>query len=370
MKKYSILLLCFVLSFACKKENSNTNNTNNNISRNEDEKPLDANIVANSFQITDAVVKVGNPPSPSVSSSAPQIRQTPVAKQAIISGVDFKIPINLTNLNVAELGGVYIKVEGSNKYFDVPASSINLRKSSNTHSAFVFNDDTSGTVTINPGDLQPGTFCVSYCVYDAQNQVSNIIQVCYEVEEFGGADFIQGNWHVYKTEYLDIDSNNLPFWYTENYPIQYTDSIIYLDCDSVTNYQFSGNYVTSNDLFWNIGATTQVNQTIYSGQDQDKNFVCANNGLPRVINVEELEELSGGWSYDEDNNRIIFIFNKERSTLKNKTDNIVISDDSQILNQNDVYTYVLNVTNISSNEIRLDYLEPDGTITGKYYLRK
>ena len=364
MKKYSILLLCIVFFFACKKDN---NNTNNNISRNEDEKPLDANVVANSFQITDAVVKAGNPPSPSASSGAPQIRQTPAVKQAIISGVDFKIPINLINLNVTELSGVYIKVEGSNKYFDVPASSINLRKSSNSHSAFIFNDDTSGTVTISPGDLQPGTFCVSYCVYDAQNQVSNIVQVCYEVEQFGGADFVQGNWRIYKSESFNEGSLQ---WQTDNYPKSETYTFDEVLCDNSIIYNILGNYNSNSEYFFNMGTTNLSIKDVATKQIQDKNYVCANNGQSRIINAEGFDEYSGNWSYDEDNSRIIYLLNKSRNYLKNLTDNVIIEDNTDVFNQDDLYIDTYNVINVSSSELRLDYLEPDGAIRQKYYLRK
>lgn len=365
MKKVLILLLCVSFTIACKKENTNNNNSNG--IKNEDEKPLDANIVANSFRITDAIIKTGNPPSPSTIANAPRIRQTPVKKQAILSNVNFKIPINLTNLNISELGGVYLKVDGSNKYFDVPVSSINLRKASGSQSSFILNDDSTGTVNIDPGVLEPGTFCVSYCVYDAQNQVSNIVQICYEVEQFGGANFVQGNWTVYKTESFNEGSLQ---WQTDNYPKSETYTTDDVQCDSSTFYNVLGNYNSNSSYFFNIGTSSIGIKDMSTKQIQDKNYVCANNGESRIINTEGFDEFSGNWSFDEDNSRIIFLLNQSKSYLKNLTDNVIIEDNTEVFNQNDLYIDSYNVINVSANEIRLEYVAADGNVSEKFYLRK
>lgn len=365
MKKYLIILLCVSFAIACKKE-STINNSSNGI-RNEDEQPLDANLVANSFRITGAITETGNPPSPSASAGAPRIRQTPLIKQAIISDVNFQIPINLTNLNISELGGVYIQIVGSNKYFDVPGSSINLRKSSTSQSSIILNDDSTGTVTIDPGTLEPGTFCVSYCVYNTQNQVSNIVQICYEVEQFGGADFVQGNWNVYKSESFNEGSLE---WQTNNYPYTETYTSDEVQCDSSTFYNVPGNYSSNNSYFFNISTSSLSIKGIATKQIQDKNYVCANNGQSRIINAEGFDESLGNWSYDEDNNRILFLLNQSKNYLKNLTDNVVIEDDTYVFDQEDWYIDSYNVINVSANEIRLEYIAPDGNITEKYFLRK
>jgi hypothetical protein len=365
MKKYLILLLCVSFAFACKKENT-TNNSSNGI-RNEDEKPLDVNVVANSFRITDAITKTGNPPSPSTSAGAPRIRQTPLTKQAIISDVIFQIPINLTNLNISELGGVYIQIVGSNKYFDVPVSSINLRKVATSQSSIILNDDTSGIVNIDPGVLEPGTFCVSYCVYNAQNIVSNSVQICYEVEQFGGADFVQGNWSIYKSESFNEGSLQ---WQTDNYPKSETYTSDEVNCDSSIFYNILGNYNSNSSYFFNIETTSISFKEIATKQIQDKNYVCANNGQSRIINAEGFDDVSGNWSYDEDNNRLIYFLNKSTNYLKNLTDNIIIENNTDILTQDNWYIETFNVTNISANEIKLEYVAPDGNVSEKYYLRK
>ena len=44
-----------------------------------------------------------------------------------------------------------------------------------------------------PKSLEPGTFCVEYCVYDKEQRVSNIVEVCIDVVslEEKTANFLQ-----------------------------------------------------------------------------------------------------------------------------------------------------------------------------------
>jgi hypothetical protein len=193
------------------------------------------------------------------------------------------------------------------------------------------------------------------------------VQICYEVEQFGGADFVQGNWSIYKSESFNEGSLQ---WQTDNYPKSETYTSDEVNCDSSIFYNILGNYNSNSSYFFNIETTSISFKEIATKQIQDKNYVCANNGQSRIINAEGFDDVSGNWSYDEDNNRLIYFLNKSTNYLKNLTDNIIIENNTDILTQDNWYIETFNVTNISANEIKLEYVAPDGNVSEKYYLRK
>lgn len=158
-----ILLFCLALvNTSCKKEDQeNLINTNN---PNEIGPAL--LFPAGSFQQT------GPPPSPSVSFLAPTV-ESPLG--TITSSNGGTVPFGFTYDNVnGNLGGCYVVVEGlDGVYWNIP---------------YTTNSGSAGSLQLPvgiPTNASEGTFCISFCVYDQQNRVSNIRQVCVEVLRLG-----------------------------------------------------------------------------------------------------------------------------------------------------------------------------------------
>ena len=352
MKKirlFSIVLFA-LLAFSCKKENTNNNTTTEN--------PLDPNEVTSNFSIVGAELKPGNPSLPSSNSTAPKLFVPVATNQAVIANVQFGLPILTSNID--DIAGVYVKVDGANNYFDVPASSINLRKINNSIGLQMLSDS-SGFLNVNPGTIQPGTFCITYYIYNAQNEVSNAIKICYRVIGFGGATFLEGNWHIQSIE--DI------CYGTKTYPKNNSISSELVDCSSNT-YEFTGPYNFTEDIFWNFSTTTHLQYQNENGTGQDWNYVCANNGNGRVVNIKNYSDATGNWAYDVVNKRVIILTSKQYSYRKNTTDNVNLTQETLNYAGNDVRAEIYNVVQISSNQIRLDGINYAGNVIVRFSLKK
>jgi hypothetical protein len=352
MKKirlFSIVLFA-LLAFSCKKDNSN----NNTITEN----PLDPNEVTSNFSIFGAELKLGNPSLPSSNTTAPKLFNPIATNQAVIANVQFGLPILTTNID--DIAGVYVKVDGANNYFDVPASSINLRKTNNSIGLQILSDS-SGFLNVNPGTIQPGTFCITYYIYNAQNEVSNAIKICYRVIGFGGADFLKGNWHVQSIEEIGYGA--------DSYPKNNSINSELVDCNSNT-YEFTGPYNFTEDFFWNFSTTTQRLYQDENGTGQDWNYVCANNGNGRVVNIKNYSDASGNWAYDVINKRVIVLTSKQYSYRKNTTENVILTQETLNYAGNDVRADIYNVVQISANQIRLDGIDYAGKVGIRFILKK
>lgn len=58
---------------------------------------------------------------------------------------------------------------------------------SGTNSSMGTNDHAdSSVIIVLPANIEPGTFCIEYCVYDYENNISNTIKACVTIEQLGG----------------------------------------------------------------------------------------------------------------------------------------------------------------------------------------
>lgn len=108
------------------------------------------------------------------------------------------------------IAGAYIQLKdtegnASASYFDVPVtafgSGASSRKNLNTHRSvnFVSQDfdfEQNQTININVAfdNIPAGQFCYDICLYDADNNVYVVQEVCVEVEAWGGNADIVGSW--------------------------------------------------------------------------------------------------------------------------------------------------------------------------------
>jgi len=114
----------------------------------------------------------GTPPSPTGTPESPGVG---TVVNTITSSNGGTVPLGFDYNNVnGNLGGCYVVVEGyEGVYWNVPYGS---------------NSGESGSLQLPigiPTDADEGTFCIDFCVYDQQNRVSNIINVCVDVLRLG-----------------------------------------------------------------------------------------------------------------------------------------------------------------------------------------
>lgn len=149
----------------------------------------DAELVSNSITIDNAVKMEGNPPAPSSDPDAPSLYDNSNEDFGAVSGKSFYLD---PDVNQGQPAGIYFQVKGSNEYFDIPLTpgSSGGRFGSRKPKSILFKNartDESYVIEIQiPDNLEPGEFCALYCIYDEEERVSNVVEICIEVIEFGG----------------------------------------------------------------------------------------------------------------------------------------------------------------------------------------
>jgi len=135
--------------------------------------PGDANALSRVVIIPDARRVNGTPPDPTSGSNTPTVGSNQ-SQQTSSNGSTALLPFRYAT--ATDLSGCYVWIEGANSYFRVP---------------YTDPSSTAGSITIPltiPTNVAAGQFCVSYCVYDAEGRVSNIVQTCVNVLSLGTGD--------------------------------------------------------------------------------------------------------------------------------------------------------------------------------------
>jgi hypothetical protein len=167
----------------------------------------DENALSQAIKVENAKVKQGNPPASSTDGDAPYLSEEWSEDEGELMVVNGKKTALTIPLLYGTAKGVYLQIQGANSYFDasvniegfgngrvtegefgkgdLPFTKKRLKSSSNDRTSS--SDDYFLEIEI-PSSIKPGIFCVSYCVYDAQNRVSNVIERCIEVIQLGGGE--------------------------------------------------------------------------------------------------------------------------------------------------------------------------------------
>jgi hypothetical protein len=159
MKKIKVLSVTFALCafslISCKKQEQKID-------------PSDANALQSVLVIPGGERRTGNPPPPTGTTSSPKILNGQ-STTALTAGGQVAAPFSYNsnagyNRCIAQVRGA------TNGYFEIPTNS-------STNSGQI-------TIPLNvPANVGSGTFCVQYCIVDAQNRVSNQLEICVNVTE-------------------------------------------------------------------------------------------------------------------------------------------------------------------------------------------
>lgn len=176
-----------------------------------------------------------------------------------------------------------------------------------------------------PENLTAGTVCFDYCIYDSENNVSNIVEVCVEVLPFGGegAEFLfeaKGWEPVYYIDVIDGISDTTVFTGT------YTDTeYVTVACgDSTASVVVELEQPES--IIWSFGANGGF-AIEYSSDGEyidEENSTC--DDIQTYTVVDDYEEyFSGGWSYSANASRIQIIISNVQYSYEE--DGVVIEEE-------------------------------------------
>jgi hypothetical protein len=352
--RYVILFLCGSLLFAsCKKSDVK-----------EPEQPV---LSSKDPQAISAAVKVwhgeriqGNAPAPKgsglqldASASAP-VTHAFAGRYAIIQ----------PSIEQGDVAGYYLQFNNSKEYFKIDYSKPRGgRVRPGTKPASPFNRDPrqsraqngnadSAIVIALPANLQvPDTFCISYCAYDLQGNISNVVTTCVIVNSLGAdanGTWVNGIW------------KNTASWDTS---LQYRDTIIfnkwsasaynwgyvcYFDSTSginqlTYNFQNTGAIVNDSTYYTKSHLTFGSNGGLkYNYQSKYKYLdfsvsTCSQHVF--ITQPDDIENYTGAWNYNSATGKMVLVFEFddngtpsleawEYKMIKVNNNNIVLMDDS------------------------------------------
>lgn len=269
----------------------------------------DPNAVSNSIEIENSTFIKGIPPSPSTSETAPVLYEE---TGSLISVQGTKLIVN-SEVESGSAAGFYVQIDGADGYFKVTSNTatgrLGAKKQINPfHRAGRKSDEYNPSFSIEiPENIKPGEFCISYCVYDAQNQVSNIIERCIEVATLGG----DNSTFLTKNEWDFVKSYSYEDGELEDSTIVGIPQI----------YEFDA-YIPCGQEYVEVGASEEY-ESIYTyltmstnggmlieSESRDK-YVDYDASECEVVYGEETytENIEGAWSYDADSQSLILIYN-------------------------------------------------------------
>ncbi len=205
--------------------------------------------------------------------------------------------------------GVYLQIDGATDYFDIDLTdanttkkvSINPKKSPFKSKAHLKTAQSSTNLEIElPESLGQGKFCVSYCIYNSVEGISNIVTRCVEIQSLGGNASLVGEWD-FKNATLFTDGEILTIYKGKswNYPYN-TGEQLYDDC-------FSKDKYVINDFV--VSLMANGTETEYTSSNDEYYTIDENNNciLDEEYSGQMTETTNGYWSYDNSVNTLTLI---------------------------------------------------------------
>jgi len=333
MKKTLLSLsLLAILFTACKKDQAGSDQKN--ISTSDPKALTDAITVFHSTKIT------GTSPVPGTSGNAPVLDMGSDNQQ--IHALNGRYSVIKPAVTSGTVAGYYFKIIGADFYYKIdfskPRVSANrlsgnanarshhflsgARKFNGNRADSTVSDYTDSSIIIQlPANISPGTFCAQYWMYDAQNQVSNVINVCITVDQLGGgadgAGFT-GTWKQtkerYASDYPDTSwhtiSNQKDYSYKQPYLCENNQlTYVYDSTSTDPNIQqiFSNYYWTiQSDMSFAANGAAQYISGFEEGFVDLDASTCSN--IVYRAEGSPVHEDIGGWSYNSTTKKLVLVF--------------------------------------------------------------
>ncbi len=262
----------------------------------------DPDVVSNSIIIENAIKNTGNPPAPTTGPDTPVLNENSSEEDyGAVAGRSFYLNPDVTS---GEVAGVYLQIKGASEYYDIPTNTGSTtgrfgKHKSNSRFSKIARTNESNPIEIEiPDNLEPGEFCAVYCVYDEEGQVSNTVEVCIEIIEFGGegSDFFAGQtWELFST--------------SETYDgMTEVELVGEDDIDTYDTQIFCGNDVFENMTVTEIFRTNYLYLTLatngayeLTSEEYSKYLDYENSNCQNLAYTEETDtyEETGVWTYDD-----------------------------------------------------------------------
>jgi hypothetical protein len=235
------------------------------------------------------------------------------------------------------VAGYYLKVTGADLYYKIdfskpyaPSNRLTRHKgrinpfspdapTSLARENGISDYQDSAIVILLPPNMGKGTFCVQYCMYDDQNQVSNTINFCIIVNQSGGGKTgagFTGAWKQTEVKFGNsLDTNWTPTYqqqYQSPYDFFCYNNKLYAPGDTtwstnppIVSVPLYSSLRTQNDLTMNQDGTLNAIVANDFGTINVAASSCSNfNYSIQKNNISS----NGNWGYNEDTKELIFIY--------------------------------------------------------------
>ncbi|NMH86510.1 hypothetical protein [Flavivirga algicola] len=298
--KTLLTLIAFtVLAYSCSSDDGN-NNGNEQLADEQnqlEEAPVPVENLNSDISIEGATKNQGTPPAPNSSLNL----EISSDKAEAFQSSGFNLKFSSTETNIA---GAYLLFKDADNntasdYFDIPVSSFKTNKSGGTkenqsskkNPLFKNNNLIDGEYEIDvdfDNTFPPGKFCGDLCIYDEENNISQIVTVCVEVEAWGGNATIVGEWIL--EESTDGDK------YTVN-------------CENQETVEADYNQIIKEEAILSIESNGSFYLTEYE-EYKSLNFEASSTNCEAVY-FDEVEKYdikeTGKWAYNETDNTLTLI---------------------------------------------------------------
>ncbi|MEM1136683.1 MAG: hypothetical protein AAGI07_12675 [Bacteroidota bacterium] len=258
------------------------------------------------------------------------------------------------------VAGAYIQfkdAEGNNidGYFDVPLTSIfaNARITKNKKSKIQrkrTTEDEGIEIDVDFSTaIEAGTFCYDICVYDDNGNISQIEEVCVEVEAWGGNATIVGEWIFDRYDPIDEDEET------------FTQTIYCENGDSIENVA----YYIQEESEWTF--VLNADGSYYERYDEVEKSIDFDESVENCTaiyeTIEEDEKYSGYWAFNEAAGTL--------TVIDFKYENLSFPEENEEYDEGDLYFEGVKAEVIAGELVLTETFTEDGeTITEKVIFKK
>ncbi len=260
---------------------------------------LDENTVSQGISVDGATRVTGNAPTPTGG-----ITFTPstTTQSAFLSN---GFNIRLTAPDVAT--GAYLQVvqDGTpaGDYFDISLAAFRASALQNKKSGFMKNSkmmENEVEIDVDFGEtVTPGKFCYLLCIYDEAGNISEPVEICVEVEAWGGNPNIVGTWNFVKA----VENGNTQLLGEEDCE----DTTVF--CNDQTEITVENAYC---DTLLSLPVTFNADGTyeyVETSKYTEINYGASSETCTATFEAEKDEKYTsrGNWAYDEEEKKLTLV---------------------------------------------------------------
>jgi hypothetical protein len=300
MKKKNLLSLILISTMAfasiisCNKET--TSSTLADEQNALEENKISTTVLVSGVDIEEATKSTGTPPAPNSNLNFDLNTNASEGFQNIGLNIEFS--------STATISGAYIvfkDIDGNptGSFYDVSSSSFKAKPTKskkrvlkNTFLSAKNTQDYDNSIQVGfDSNVPAGQFCYDICLYDNQNNISQIQTVCVTVEAWGGNSDILGDWVLNKIEPDDFDDET-----TINCDNGQTITVSYTEEEEerelIFNFNENGTFSAINDI-----------------KEKYLDYNASQNNCSGIYNDVEryYTKETGNWAYNEEEGTLTMI---------------------------------------------------------------